>query len=120
MRDYTVALNAEYVVATNADALECEDIACNAIIAALKGKAEEVETYVVSTYKRLFVGHTVKVSVNMVVDVEANSYEMAYDRATDVIEDMKYDNNITLVGCGTFDAALTEDRAYLVKPKFAI
>lgn len=120
MKDYTVAVNAEYVVATNVDALECEDIADEAVRAALKDKADEVETYVVSFYKRLFVGHTVKLSVNMVVDVEAENYELAYNRAVDVVENIPYANNITLVAVGTYDAALREDKPFMLKPKFAM
>lgn len=119
MRNYTVAVNAEYTVATNADALECEDIAEEAIQAALKDQASEVEVCTIKTYKRLFGGYNVKMSANMVVDVEADDYEEAYNRAIDVINDIPYKDNVEIMAIGTYDAALPEDRAFLQKPKFA-
>ena len=120
MRDYTVAVNAEYAVSTNADALECEDIAADAVENELKNKVDEIDIYIVKSYKKLFCGYIVKLSVNMVVNVEANSYEAAYDKAVDVVNDINYKECVELVAIGTYDAALKEDKPFLMKPKFAV
>lgn len=119
MKDYTVALNAEFVVTTDADALDCEDIAAERIEAALKDKADEVEVCTIKTYQRLFGGYNVKMAANMVVDVEADDYEEAYDRAIDAINGIQYKDGVELVAIGTYDAALKEDKPFLLKPKFA-
>ena len=120
MKEYTVALNAEFVVTTDADALECEDIAAERIEAALKDKADEVEVCTIKTYTRLFGGYNVKMAANMIVDVEADDYEVAYDRAVDVIENVPYKDGVELVAIGTYDAALREDKPFLLKPNFAM
>ena len=120
MKEYTVALNAEFTVMTDADALECEDIAAEMIEAALKDKAGEVEVCTVKIYKRLFGGYNVKMAANMIVDVEADDYEVAYNRAVDVVENIPYKDDVKLVAIGTYDAALREDKPFLLKPKFAM
>lgn len=121
MKEYTVALNAEFVVTTNADALECEDIAAEMIEAALKDKASEIDAATVNTYRHLFGdGYNVKMSVNMVVEVEADDYEVAYDRAITVIENVPYKDSVELVAIGTYDAVLPEDRQFLQMSKYAI
>ena len=120
MKEYTVALNAEYTVTTDADALECEDIAAERIEAALKDKADEVEVCTIKTYQRLFGGYSVKMAANMVVDVEADDYEVAYNRAVDVVENIPYKDGVELVAVGTYDAALREDKPFLLKPNFAM
>lgn len=119
MKEYTVALNAEFVVTTDADALDCEDIAAERIEAALKEKADEVEVCTIKTYQRLFGGYNVKMAANMIVDVEADDYEVAYNRAVDVIEDIPYKDGVELVAIGTYDAALRDDKPFMLKPKFA-
>ena len=119
MKEYTVALNAEFTVMTDADALECEDIAAEMIEAALKDKAEEIEVCTIKIYKRLFGGYNVKMAANMIVDVEADDYEVAYGRAVDVVENIPYKDDVKLVAIGTYDAALREDKPFLLKPKFA-
>ena len=120
MKEYTVALNAEFVVTTDADALECEDIAAERIEAALKDKADELEVCTIKTYQRLFGGYNVKMAANMIVDVEADDYEVAYGRAVDVIENIPYKDGVELVAIGTYDAALRDDKPFLLKPNFAM
>lgn len=121
MRNYTVAVNAEYFVSTDADALECEDKAAEMIEAALKDKVSEIDAATINTYRHLFGdGYSVKMSVNMVVDVEADDYEVAYDRAITVVENVPYKDGVELVAVGTYDAVLPEDRQFLQMSKYAI
>ena len=120
MKEYTVALNAEYTVSTDADVFESEDIAVTEIESALNGYADEIDVFIVNTVKKLFVGHIVKASVNMVVNVEATSYESAYDKAVDKIEAVPYKEYINEIAIGTYDVALAEEKAFLQRAPKAI
>lgn len=120
MRNYTVAIMAEYNVTvsnvtTDKDIFEAEDAAIETIKSALTGNVEEVEADVVNTYKLLF-SYLVKVAANMVLNVSAESYLTAYHTAVEKIESLPYGNSVSVVTVGTYDVTFAEERVLLEKP----
>lgn len=116
MRNYTIALNAEYTVVTDKDIFDADDAAIEEIKNAVNGKADEVEAEVVNTIKRLFVGYLVKVAANMIVNVSAESYLTAYHKAVEQIESISYGDYIEVANVGTYDVTLAEEKILLEKP----
>ena len=116
MRNYTVAVMAEYNVSTDKDIFDAEDAAVETIKDALKGTADEVEAEVVNIYKRLFVGCLVKVAANMVVNVSAENYLTAYHKAVEQIESLPYADYVTVIAVENYDVTLAEEKILLEKP----
>ena len=116
MRNYTVAVMAEYNVSTDKDIFDAEDAAVEEIKNAVNGKADEVEAEVVNTIKRLFVGYLVKVAVNMVVNVSAENYLTAYHKSVKQIESLPYADYITVIAVENYDVTLAEEKILLEKP----
>ena len=116
MRNYTVAVMAEYNVSTDKDIFEAEDAALEAIKGVLKEAADEVEAEAVNVYKKLFIGYVVKVAANMVVNVNAENYLTAYHKAVAKIESLPYAEYITVIAVENYDVTLAEEKILLEKP----
>lgn len=119
VRDYVVALNAEYNVSVHDDGQmvwEAEDKAYDIIEAELKKHdIEEYDIYTEMEMNSLFGGYIVKVKVNLVVPAVASSYDEALSEAESYVDGIEMPEGVYGISIGTWDSALKEDKDLLYK-----
>lgn len=119
IQGYTVALSAEYTAMVCAETMwEAEDCAYDPIEATLKqNDVEDIDIHIIEEHRSYWVGdeYELKLKVNMVIPVEAESYQDAWDCAVEFVENITMPEGIELESTAQIDMTLAEEKAYLRK-----
>ena len=119
VKDYTVALSAEYTVMVCAETMwEAEDYAFDLVEEKLKeNDIEDIDTHIIEEHASRWIAdeYELRLKVNMVIPVEATDYTDAWNGAVGFVENITMPEGAKLECTAQIDMSLAEDRNYLRK-----
>ena len=120
IREYVVSLSAEYNVSCDAeDIYAAEEVAMDTVENELKMRdVEELDSYILEENPSI-IGYHIKLKVNMIIPVMAESYEEAMNRAEFFIDKVEMPGNIHLISMEPYDVRFADEKINLLRCKGA-